>query len=52
MHAATALAVTAAASGQPGAGPVLRILLVVAVVGAVFLAWFLLRGYGDKGDND
>ncbi|MCS0638129.1 hypothetical protein NX801_21220 [Streptomyces sp. LP05-1] len=35
----------AAASGQQGPGNVLRIVLVVSVVGAALLAWFLLRGY-------
>ncbi|MEU6392771.1 hypothetical protein [Streptomyces sp. NPDC046939] len=37
-------AVTAAASDQ-GPGNLLRIVLLVAILGAVFMAWFLLRGY-------
>ncbi|MCA1217654.1 hypothetical protein [Streptomyces sp. 8L] len=52
MQATSTLMAAAAASDQPGAGPVLRIVLVVAIVGGVFLAWFLLRGYGDSGNND
>jgi hypothetical protein len=36
--------VNAAASDQ-GPGNLLRIVLVVAVLGAAFMAWFLLRGY-------
>ncbi|GAA2335660.1 hypothetical protein OKJ48_30165 [Streptomyces kunmingensis] len=36
--------VSAAASDQ-GPGALLRIVLVVAILGAVFMAWFLLRGY-------
>ncbi|MCF3964148.1 hypothetical protein [Streptomyces fuscigenes] len=51
MQAASTLIAAAAASDQQGPGNVLRIVLVVAVVGGVFLAWFLLRGYGD-GNND
>ncbi|ARZ70152.1 hypothetical protein M1P56_04730 [Streptomyces sp. HU2014] len=34
--------------GDQGPGAVLRTVLVVGVVGVVFLAWFLLRGYGKK----
>ncbi|MGY0061812.1 hypothetical protein ACWY4P_35640 [Streptomyces sp. LZ34] len=37
------LAVTTKHGGGPGA--LLRVVLVVGVVGAVLLAWFLLRGY-------
>ncbi|RAJ70908.1 hypothetical protein ACN2WE_14345 [Streptomyces sp. cg28] len=33
------------AASEQGAGNLLRIVLVVGVLGAVFLAWFLLRGY-------
>ncbi|MET8470767.1 hypothetical protein ABZY90_16220 [Streptomyces sp. NPDC006422] len=36
--------VLSAASGQ-GPGNLLRGVLIVGVVGAVLLAWFLLRGY-------
>ncbi|MEV6791343.1 hypothetical protein AB0M87_04935 [Streptomyces sp. NPDC051320] len=35
----------AAATNQQGPGDTLRVLLVVLIVGAVLLAWFLLRGY-------
>ncbi|MBP0458438.1 MULTISPECIES: hypothetical protein [Streptomyces] len=51
MQAATTLAAALATAGQQGAGTVLRVVIVVMVLGAVFLAWFLLRGYGDNGDN-
>lgn len=34
-----------AATNQHGAGDTLRVLLVVLIVGAVLLGWFLLRGY-------
>ncbi|WP_046498565.1 hypothetical protein [Streptomyces odonnellii] len=51
---ATLLAVTrltAATDGQ-GPGDTLRIVLAVSMVGAVFLAWFLLRGYRDNGSGE
>ncbi|NEA43570.1 hypothetical protein [Streptomyces sp. SID11385] len=32
-------------SNQPGPGNFLRTVLIVMVVGAIFLAWLLLRGY-------
>ncbi|MCX4551137.1 hypothetical protein OG204_11450 [Streptomyces sp. NBC_01387] len=35
----------AAAADQQGPGDTLRVLLVVLIVGAALLAWFLLRGY-------
>ncbi|MFE9250321.1 hypothetical protein [Streptomyces sp. NPDC007088] len=35
----------AAVSDQPGPGNFLRILLVVMILGAVFMAWLLLHGY-------
>ena len=34
-----------AAASDQGPGSLLRIVLVVAILGAVFMAWFLLRGY-------
>ncbi|GAA2470595.1 hypothetical protein ACFW9F_16420 [Streptomyces sp. NPDC059506] len=40
-------ALLAAAPAGDGIG-VLRWVLIVSVVGIVLLAWFLLRGYGDK----
>ncbi|MFF6904700.1 hypothetical protein ACFY9Q_02005 [Streptomyces sp. NPDC012389] len=42
----------AAVSDQQGPGTTLRIVLLASIVGAVLLAWFLLRGYRDNGDND
>jgi hypothetical protein len=41
------LLTTLAVSQSPGAGPVMRTFIVVSVVGAAFLGWFLLRGYRD-----
>ncbi|MER5972355.1 hypothetical protein ABT112_21885 [Streptomyces sp. NPDC002055] len=38
----------AVAADQTGPGVLLRTLIVVSVVGAVLLAWFLLRGYGGR----
>ena len=38
-------ALLAAASEQQGPGNTLRIVLIVSIVGAALLAWFLLRGY-------
>ncbi|MFZ3557517.1 MULTISPECIES: hypothetical protein [unclassified Streptomyces] len=37
------------AAGDQGAGNLLRGVLIVGVLGAGFLAWFLLRGY--KSDD-
>ncbi|MGA5467888.1 hypothetical protein [Streptomyces arboris] len=42
----------AAASSEQGPGAALRIVLLASIVGAVLLAWFLLRGYRDNDDND
>ncbi|WP_299527376.1 hypothetical protein [uncultured Streptomyces sp.] len=42
----------AAASEEQGAGNTLRIVLLVSLVGAGLLAWFLLRGYGNDDSND
>lgn len=47
----TAVLLAAAASDTHGPGDTLRIVLLVSMVGAVLLAWFLLRGYRDK-DTD
>jgi Mn2+/Fe2+ NRAMP family transporter len=35
---------------SPGGGPgtLLKWVVVIAILGAVFLAWFLLRGYSDR----
>lgn len=46
MHGtATLLAV---ASDSAGPGILLRSVIVISVLGVVFLAWFLLRGYSGK----
>ncbi|WNI14170.1 hypothetical protein [Actinacidiphila sp. ITFR-21] len=37
-----------AVNESPGPGPVMRSIIVVAVVGGVLLAWFVLRGYRDN----
>ncbi|MEV1043537.1 hypothetical protein [Streptomyces sp. NPDC049916] len=42
----------AAASEEQGPGDTLRIVLLVSILGAVLLAWFLLRGYRNNDDND
>ncbi|MET9292674.1 hypothetical protein [Streptomyces sp. NPDC003077] len=38
-------------SQNDGPGWLLRTVLIVGVLGAVFLAWVLLRGYGDGKDD-
>lgn len=49
MHdAAAELPVWLAVSSGGGAGTLLKWVIVIAVLGAAFIAWFLLRGYGDK----
>jgi hypothetical protein len=35
----------AADSGSPGPGPIMRSVIVIAVVGVVLIAWLVLRGY-------
>ncbi|MEU8762799.1 hypothetical protein [Streptomyces sp. NPDC048659] len=50
-HATTAVTTLLAATEQQGPGDTLRIVLLVSIVGGALLAWFLLRGYGDKGDG-
>ncbi|MEU8823340.1 hypothetical protein [Streptomyces sp. NPDC048636] len=40
--------VLAATSKDAGPGALLRVVIVVGVVGAGLLAWFLLRGYGKQ----
>ncbi|WP_411079004.1 hypothetical protein [Streptomyces sp. cmx-18-6] len=42
----------AAVTKEQGPGDTLRIVLLVSIVGAVLLAWFLLRGYRNDDDND
>ncbi|WP_255951916.1 hypothetical protein [Streptomyces odontomachi] len=48
----TTLAGVVSAAEQQGPGPLLRIVLVVLLVGAALMAWFLLRGYRDAGDPE
>lgn len=38
----------AVSKGDEGPGALLRTVIVVGVVGIALLAWFLLRGYGNK----
>ncbi len=48
-----AVALFAAASeDQGGPGNTIRIVLVVSLLGAALLAWFLLRGYRNDDNND
>ncbi|WP_405759110.1 hypothetical protein OG234_10715 [Streptomyces sp. NBC_01420] len=47
-----AVALFAAASEDQGPGNTIRIVLVVSLVGAALLAWFLLRGYRNDDNND
>jgi len=37
-----------AIDNSAGPGPVMRTVLIGSVVGVVLLAWFVLRGYGNK----
>ncbi|KOG64019.1 hypothetical protein ADK76_10570 [Streptomyces griseoflavus] len=47
------LAAAAETSKNDGPGWVLRTVLIVGILGAVFLAWVLLRNYGkDDGDGN
>lgn len=46
------VAVLAAASADQGPGNTLRVVLLVSLVGAALLAWFLLRGYRNDDNND
>ncbi|MFJ6459893.1 hypothetical protein ACIQM0_02315 [Streptomyces sp. NPDC091387] len=46
------VALLAAASEEQGPGNTLRIVLLVSLVGAALLAWFLLRGYRNDDTND
>ncbi|GAA2989872.1 hypothetical protein ACIOEZ_12795 [Streptomyces sp. NPDC087866] len=47
-----AVALFAAASEDQGPGNTIRIVLVVSLLGAALLAWFLLRGYRNDDNND
>ncbi|SCD86367.1 hypothetical protein [Streptomyces sp. PpalLS-921] len=42
----------AAVSEDQGPGNTLRVVLLVSLLGAALLAWFLLRGYRDDDNND
>ncbi|MCX5140209.1 MULTISPECIES: hypothetical protein [unclassified Streptomyces] len=46
------VALIAAASEDQGPGNTIRIVLIVSLVGAALLAWFLLRGYRNDDNND
>jgi hypothetical protein len=45
IPAARWLTEAAGAADKQGPGDLLRVVLIVMVVGAVLLGWFLLRGY-------
>ncbi|MFF4248385.1 hypothetical protein ACFYY2_28520 [Streptomyces sp. NPDC001822] len=42
----------AAVSEDQGPGDTLRVVLLVSLVGAALLGWFLLRGYRNDDNND
>ncbi|MFF3393386.1 hypothetical protein ACFYW1_20970 [Streptomyces sp. NPDC002669] len=46
------VALLAAASTEQGPGNTLRVVLLVSLVGAALLGWFLLRGYRNDDNND
>lgn len=46
MHSSTALQLAAISNGT-GPGMFLRVIVIVSVLGAVGMAFFLLRGYRD-----
>jgi hypothetical protein len=41
-------ALNLALKSSPGPGLVMRSIIVISVVGAVLIAWFVLRGYRDN----
>ncbi|MFF3409136.1 hypothetical protein ACFYW8_23615 [Streptomyces sp. NPDC002742] len=45
IPAAAWLTEAADAAGKQGSGNLLRVVLIVMIIGVVFAAWFLLRGY-------
>ncbi|MCT9004261.1 hypothetical protein [Streptomyces rhizosphaerihabitans] len=45
IPAAAWLTEAADAAGKQGPGNLLRVVLIVMIIGVVFAAWFLLRGY-------
>ncbi|MEU7146581.1 hypothetical protein [Streptomyces sp. NPDC045470] len=45
------LAAAAETSKNDGPGWILRTVLIVGILGAVFLAWVLLRNYGKDGQD-
>ncbi|MEU4844105.1 hypothetical protein [Streptomyces gilvosporeus] len=47
-HPSLLLAAAEQTSHADGPGWILRTVIIVGVLGAVFLAWFLLRGYGNQ----
>ncbi|MBC9716265.1 hypothetical protein H9Y04_27385 [Streptomyces sp. TRM66268-LWL] len=50
LHPAVSL-LAAAHAAEQGPGNTVRIVLAASLVGAVLVAWFLLRGYG-RGDDE
>ncbi|MFH8343857.1 hypothetical protein [Streptomyces sp. NPDC018045] len=46
------LAAAAETSKNDGPGWILRTVLIVGILGAVLLAWVLLRNYGKDNDDD
>ncbi|TSB24597.1 hypothetical protein [Streptomyces benahoarensis] len=49
--AATTAGATGVSHADDGPGWLLRGVIIVGVLGAILLAWILLRGYGDSDDN-
>ncbi|MFI9046484.1 hypothetical protein [Streptomyces sp. NPDC053427] len=48
LHSSMLLAAVQQTSRADGPGWILRTVIVVGVLGAILLAWFLLRGYGNQ----
>ncbi|AJE85672.1 MULTISPECIES: hypothetical protein [Streptomyces] len=48
MHDAHPVLLATDTAAEQGAGNLLRVVIVVSVLGAVLLAWLLLRGYRDR----
>ncbi|MEU9115519.1 hypothetical protein AB0D04_27975 [Streptomyces sp. NPDC048483] len=48
LHSSMLLAAVQQTPGADGPGWILRTVIIVGVLGAVFLAWLLLRGYGNQ----
>ncbi|MFG2137389.1 hypothetical protein [Streptomyces sp. NPDC048650] len=48
LHSSMLFAAAQQVSQDDGPGWILRAVIIAGVLGAVFLAWFLLRGYGSQ----